>query len=469
MRWQWTALCAAAGWLLAVSAHAQSSNALPTNTTTRPTASIPSDDGDAILTLDAALQRVIEIHPELRALRQSDAALAAEIEHAGQRPARRLELDLENGLGTGAASALDGSELTLALSSLIERGGKRQARIAVAEGQRELLLPQLQARELDLLGEVALRWLDAAAAAARADLAEQAAAERATLAEATRQRARAGALPRSVPLSAQAARQRSLAEAAQARRQAQAERRRMALLWGGAEEALALAPVDFSVLPVVPDRAAVLAAAGEHPQLRRLDAEERLREARLRLAQGQARADLEWRLGVRWLGDGNDWGLVGSLSLPLGSATRAAPAIRARAMELETLALEREAQVLSLNAMLGEVWAQLDEAVALAQALDHDVLPLLREAEAESARTFAAGASSYLEWAQLQAERLQLQAVRLAAAVDAQRAWVELQRLTGRGRFEGLGMGFPAAMSPAKRSLEAKPTTPSAAITEYTP
>ena len=138
MRWQWTALCAAAGWLLAVSAHAQSSNALPTNTTTRPTASIPSDDGDAILTLDAALQRVIEIHPELRALRQSDAALAAEIEHAGQRPARRLELDLENGLGTGAASALDGSELTLALSSLIERGGKRQARIAVAEGQREL-------------------------------------------------------------------------------------------------------------------------------------------------------------------------------------------------------------------------------------------------------------------------------------------------------------------------------------------
>ena len=326
MRWQWTALCAAAGWLLAVSAHAQSSNALPTNTTTRPTASIPSDDGDAVLTLDAALQRVIEIHPELRALRQSDAALAAEIEHAGQRPARRLELDLENGLGTGAASALDGSELTLALSSLIERGGKRQARIAVAEGQRELLLPQLQARELDLLGEVALRWLDAAAAAARADLAEQAAAERATLAEATRQRARSGALSKSVPLSAQAARQRSLAEAAQARRQAQAERRRLALLWGGAEEALALAPVDFSVLPVVPDRAAVLAAAGEHPQLRRLDAEERLREARLRLAQGQARADLEWRLGVRWLGDGNDWGLVGSLSLPLGSAGRAAPA-----------------------------------------------------------------------------------------------------------------------------------------------
>lgn len=387
------------------------------------------------LTLDDALRRVIDHHPELRALRRADAVLDAEVELAGQRPGQRLELELENLLGSGQSSAFDGAELTLALASLIERGDKRHARVAVAEGQRSLLEPQLRARELDLLGEVTLRWLDAAAAQARAALAEEAATERGKLVDAARLRVKAGALPGSVPLSVQAAQQRALAEAAQARRQAEAAQRRLALLWGAGFSEMPLAPVDFSVLPDVPALSRVQAASDEHPALRQLAAEQRLREARLRLAQSQAQADLEWRVGLRWLGDANDWGLMGALSLPLGSAARAAPAIRARAAELEALALEREAQTLSLTILLGQVWANLDDAVAMAQALDDDVLPLLQQAEIEAGRAFAAGASGYLEWAQLQAELLQLRTMRLAAAVDAQRALLELQRLSGRGVY----------------------------------
>ncbi len=60
------------------------------------------------------------------------------------------------------------------------------------------------------------------------------------------------------------------------------------------------------------------------------------------------------------------------------------------------------------------------------------VLPLLARAEAAAERAYRAGAISYLEWAQLQAERHDAGRQQLEAALAAQRALIELQRLTGQ-------------------------------------
>ena len=47
-------------------------------------------------------------------------------------------------------------------------------------------------------------------------------------------------------------------------------------------------------------------------------------------------------------------------------------------------------------------------------------------------RAYRAGAISYLEWAQLQSERTAARRQQLEVALDAQRALIELQRLTGQ-------------------------------------
>ena len=56
-----------------------------------------------------------------------------------------------------------------------------------------------------------------------------------------------------------------------------------------------------------------------------------------------------------------------------------------------------------------------------------------KSASAESAaeRAYRAGAISYLEWAQLQSERTAARKQQLEVALDARRALIELQRLTG--------------------------------------
>lgn len=63
--------------------------------------------------------------------------------------------------------------------------------------------------------------------------------------------------------------------------------------------------------------------------------------------------------------------------------------------------------------------------------LHDDVLPKLARAEQAAERAYRAGAISYLEWAQLQSERTAMAQQQLDVALDAQRALIEIQRLTG--------------------------------------
>jgi cobalt-zinc-cadmium efflux system outer membrane protein len=80
--------------------------------------------------------------------------------------------------------------------------------------------------------------------------------------------------------------------------------------------------------------------------------------------------------------------------------------------------------------------------------LQVDVLPKLARAEAAAARAYRAGAASPLEWAQLLAEHTAVRRQQLEAALDAQRALIEIQRLTGQA-FVAAGTAQPmAGLSP---------------------
>ena len=59
-----------------------------------------------------------------------------------------------------------------------------------------------------------------------------------------------------------------------------------------------------------------------------------------------------------------------------------------------------------------------------------ELLPRLVRADQAAERAYRAGALSYLEWAQLQSETTAARTRQLAAAIDAHRALIEIQRLT---------------------------------------
>ena len=125
-----------------------------------------------LMTLDDAFARVAQTHPELRLVDARANVLAAERDQAVQRPPWTLGAEIENALGTGAARGLDSAELTLSLSSVLERGGKLDARRTLAQSRIDALAVQRETGRLDLLAETAQRYLAVVGADRQRGLAE---------------------------------------------------------------------------------------------------------------------------------------------------------------------------------------------------------------------------------------------------------------------------------------------------------
>ena len=127
-----------------------------------------------------------------------------------------------------------------------------------------------------------------------------------------------------------------------------------------------------------------------------------------------------------------EFALIGSVSMPLGSARRNQPDLRVADAELAMLGIQRESQGLALYSTLADAHGRYRVAQFETARLQSDVLPKLGKAEAAAEHAYRAGAISYLEWAQLQSERTSARKQQLDTALEAQRALIEIQRLTGQ-------------------------------------
>ncbi len=389
------------------------------------------------LSLDDAFARVAQTHPDLRLIGARRDVLSAEHERAALRPALVAGAELENALGSGDASGLQAAELTLTLASVLERGGKLDARRTLVQSRIDALAVEREVRRLDLLAEVARRYLAIVAAERQREIARLDIAQRQRTVAGAHQRLTAGASPESVVLTAQAALARAEQDQARAEQRLIAARQQLAALWGERAPDFEIVSADPLRLPAVDDFAALANLLERTPELHQFADEQRIREARLQLARSQAAPDLDWQVGVRRLQATDDFALVGSLSLPLGASRRAQPEIRVGEAELASLEIEREAKGLSLYSTLAEAHGRYRVAQVEVARLRDDVLPKLAKAEAAAERAYRAGAISYLEWAQLQSERTLARKQQLDAALDAQRALIEIQRLTGQAFVAG--------------------------------
>lgn len=283
-----------------------------------------------------------------------------------------------------------------------------------------------------MLAEVARRYLAISLAAQRQTVALETLAQRQRTVRAARQRLQAGASPESVVLTAQALQARAELERDRAQQEWLAACRQLAVLWGERTPDFAAVTGDPLQLPAIPDFDVLAQLLDATPELARLNNEQRVREARVRLARSQARPDLDWQVGVRRLQGSDATALVGGVSLALGSAARARPEIRAAEAELSLLDIERQSQVLVLYTTLADAHGRYRAAQLEVSRMREDVLPALARADAAAERAYRAGATSYLDWAQLQAQHNDARQQQLAAASEAQTALIEIQRLTGQ-------------------------------------
>ena len=161
------------------------------------------------LALAEAIDLTLSTHPELRVYSSTERRLTAERDAAALRAQRSLEAEVEN---LGHSSGDTAAELTLSLASVLERGGKREARIAVAASRLDALTLLREQTRLDLIAEAARRYLDVVRAQEQVTLSAAELEQRVRTVEAAAQRVQAGASPESVRLTAEAAQARAQLE-----------------------------------------------------------------------------------------------------------------------------------------------------------------------------------------------------------------------------------------------------------------
>lgn len=384
------------------------------------------------LTLDDAIARVAQYHPDLRLAEVQRPVWDARLDAAGLPPPLTLGVELENALGTGDSRGLDAAEATVTLAGVLERGGKLDARRAVAQANLDSLAPQRETARLDLMAEVARRYLAVTDARQQLRIAETDIEQRRRAVAAARLRLQAGASPESVLMTAQAMLAQAELDRDRAKQMDQSARAALSALWRQRDPGFDVVTGDPMQLPALQDFAVLADALQRTPELAVLAGERRIREAQVQLARTQARPDVSWQVGVRNSRDTRDTSLVAGFSLPLGSVRRAGPEIRAAEAELALNSVERDARALQLYATLAEAHGRYLTSRLEVTRMGRDVLPQLQRAENAAGKAWRAGAISYMEWAQLQAMRIDARQRQLEAAIAAQTALIEIQRLTGQ-------------------------------------
>ncbi len=351
------------------------------------------------LSLAAALERAVGQDPSRPGARARASAAEADVRQAGVRPNPSVGFDVENFLGTGPRSLIDGAETTLYYEQTYERGGKRQARVGLAQAELSAVRLRGAVQGLDLLRDVQIAYAEALAAEAHLLIAEARYVATLTAQEDIDRRVKSARDPLFAGARAEAETARAEIARDQARTAARNSKALLAAFWGGSPDfELDLAPFfNVSAAPVAP-------GGDDGPDLALLAAQRNVAAARVEVERSESVTDPRFRAGARYFQDGGDVALIFGGSIPLqrydtnrNAVDRAQAERTAAEADMVAAVVSREREIMRLRARLA---AYAEES----NRLRDEVIPSAQETVKLVRDGFNRGGFQYLDVTE--AERL---------------------------------------------------------------
>ena len=328
---------------------------------------------DTKLTLNDALARTLSNNPQLYQYRFTQEALSARRQTSALRPAMAFELEVENFAGSGSTAGFDSAETTLAISSVIELAGKRQARVSYTDARINQAEWEQQATTLDVLGELTTAYIEGLATQANIRLAEESLALSQSLLKTLKTRSKQGAAPEAEVMRGQAAVARAEIRLASLEEQFQRQKVQLA----------------------------------------------RFRDAAGTLARAGGRSDLTWRAGIKRFEETGDSAFTVGLSIPLFSNKRNSGEVKAALANRNAVDYARQDLLLRLHAQLFEAWSLRKQSLAAANKTQNVVIPALENALKLTREAYENGRYRYLDLIAAQEELLATKQARIDAASTA--------------------------------------------------
>lgn len=379
-------------------------------------------------TLEQALSAAGASAPAADAAQAGVAAAQAARTVAGLRPNPTIQTELENVGGSGAYNGFDQAETTVGLSIPIELGGKRPARVAVADAQAHRALLGAAIAQADVRLQVTLLYIEAVAAQRRGTIAADQLRIAGNAYDAAALRVRAGRASPIEEQRADVARLNAQANADRTQRLAMAARTNLVRRIGQPVDA----PLDEGLLDRLPvavqgpqqlDSRGTLAMAAADADLSTAD-------AGVRLARSQRVPDLTVGPGVRRLSATNDVAAVFSLSLPIPLFNAGRAGVAQAQAQQQMAQAQKRMTALDVEQAITDAQAEADITATLARNAQGPAMAAAQEAARIARIGYREGKFGQLDL--LDAERT-LADNRLAA-IDAlaahHNAQARLERLT---------------------------------------
>ncbi len=356
------------------------------------------------LTLQAAIEAAQARSPSLEAAEVGVRAADAGVDEAHARPDPVLSYEAENVAGSGPYAGVERRETTTTVQLPIELGGKRAARVRVADAERDSATAGVQVTAADLALRTTEAFIAVVASARRLEAAEARVGFTKQAFEAAELRVTSG---KASPIEAQRANVQLITarvETDQAQRNQVLAAEQLASLTG-LPAATPLAADWFDETDATP-----VGSAAPGPDLAALDATVAIARARLDVAQRGRIPDVTVMAGSRRFAETNDTATVVGVSLPVPLFSRgSATATRAQA-QLEQSEFERAAALMAIEQAIGQAQAEVLNARAAAAAAAGPTSAAASEAARIARIGYAEGKFSQLD------------------LLDAERSWAETRR-----------------------------------------
>lgn len=389
------------------------------------------------LTLSAAIEKALAGSPRLKASSEARQASEGERRQAGLLPNPALSIEAENLAGRGAYRGVDAAETTIGISQLIEIGGKRSARQAMADGNIALSSQELASVKLDIIRDVTIAYADALATAEQLKLAHAQKKLAAEVLESVTKRVNAAAEPLIQKSKAEVAHSTAMIALDRAEREHQLARQKLALQWGESRTDFVLDERGFDMVAEPEPIETFIKKLENNPDYKRWNSELDRRKAALELEKAGAIPDPSISVGVRDFRDTGDQAFVMGLSLPLPVLNQNQGSIQRAGHEVSKADAERETARLAMLNQLNQTWQGLQGSYRQAMSLKESIIPAAEKAFSLARQGYSAGKFPYLEV--LDAQRTlfdaRVQYYQALQACHTKRA--ELHRLTAKHLKEG--------------------------------
>ena len=400
----------------------------------------PADAGQAqpqgrpisgpVFSVDRALELAGVVSPALEAASADVRAAEAGRRVAGLRPNPTVTVEAENVAGSGQYRGAQSLEATTSLTLPLELGGKRSARIAVADARTDRATIQAAIAQADLRLNVIRAYAEAASAERRLMTARDQTRIAGEALRAAQVRVQAG---RASPIEAERANvTRVNAEAALTREERAVEVARFTLsriigqpIAGPLDtDWFARVPATYGPLRPIDSTGTLMMAAA--------DADFAIADAGVRLARSQRVPDLTLGAGARRFEQTNDTAAIFSLSIPLPLFNNGRAALSQATAERQSADARRRLTALDVDQAIARAQADAANAATNAAAATGPALSAAEEAARIARIGYREGKFGQLDLLDAERTLAQTREAAIDALLSYHIAQAQLERLTAR-------------------------------------